>query len=684
MRDKVGFITGGGSGIGRETALRLAGEGARMLVSDVNLAAAQETASLIGEAGGQAVAAQVDVRDRTQIEAAGDARRADLRGAASPRQQRGRRHEPLLRRPHRGCLGLRAGHQPEGPVPGRADPRSAHRGGRRRRDRQPLDRRGPRRRDQRIAPPSRTTTPPRAACRCSPRRSPSSWRIANIRVNCVAPGPIATNFFDLEGVTSPEAMQFLEPAAAGQARRAARRHRLGRLVAALRRGQLDRRHPASRGRRLVDSLSPSAQESKETNVTKREGFLPVDELESAGITTVMVVTPDIAGRLVGRRVPVEVFLEIADHGLEICTCAWAWDVDQSFELIDAGKFAICSMDNGAPDVPAAPRPGIAAPGCLARRRRRLFGDPEDPVTGEPLALSPRTILKRQIAALKEKGLTPQIGTELEFYLFENNPRSLRKSGFREELEPTTLYPSDFMIQEGNALRAVLPEAARRPQGQRHPRGGRAERVGHRAVGDDLRLRRRTRDGRPSCPVQDGSARLGHPRRHERRRSWPSRWPTRRAPPVTCTARSWTTPAHRRCGATRPSTTSVTPCVTRSAGVLEHLPEFMLWYVPTINGYVRSNSQDVAGFGRTWGIDNRSCSVRVVGHAPESLRFEFRIPGADTNPYLTLSGMFASVRRRRHPSAGAARHEHRQRLQRRRRRHGGHHAVGGRRDFGASE
>ena len=31
----------------------------------------------------------------------------------------------------------------------------------------------------------------------------------NIRVNCVAPGPIATNFFDLEGVTSPEAMEFL-------------------------------------------------------------------------------------------------------------------------------------------------------------------------------------------------------------------------------------------------------------------------------------------------------------------------------------------------------------------------------------------------------------------------------------------------------------------------------------------
>ena len=48
-------------------------------------------------------------------------------------------------------------------------------------------------------------------------------------------------------------------------------------------------------------------------MSKREGFLSVDELESAGITTVMVVTPDVSGRLAGRRVPVEIFLDIADR-----------------------------------------------------------------------------------------------------------------------------------------------------------------------------------------------------------------------------------------------------------------------------------------------------------------------------------------------------------------------------------
>lgn len=68
--NKNAFITGAGSGIGRETALRLSREGAAILVTDVNLESAEETVRLIEAEGGTALAAQVDVRDRAQIQAA--------------------------------------------------------------------------------------------------------------------------------------------------------------------------------------------------------------------------------------------------------------------------------------------------------------------------------------------------------------------------------------------------------------------------------------------------------------------------------------------------------------------------------------------------------------------------------------------------------------------------------------
>ena len=53
---KVAIVSGGGGGIGRATALMMASHRARVVVNDINNASAQETAKLINDAGGQAVA----------------------------------------------------------------------------------------------------------------------------------------------------------------------------------------------------------------------------------------------------------------------------------------------------------------------------------------------------------------------------------------------------------------------------------------------------------------------------------------------------------------------------------------------------------------------------------------------------------------------------------------------------
>lgn len=67
--NKVCIVTGAGSGIGRATALMMAAEGGRVLVADLNLAAAQATVDQITAAKGQAVAAQVDVGNSAQVQA---------------------------------------------------------------------------------------------------------------------------------------------------------------------------------------------------------------------------------------------------------------------------------------------------------------------------------------------------------------------------------------------------------------------------------------------------------------------------------------------------------------------------------------------------------------------------------------------------------------------------------------
>jgi NAD(P)-dependent dehydrogenase (short-subunit alcohol dehydrogenase family) len=66
---KTCIVTGGGSGIGRATCLRMADEGGKVVVGDLHLEAAQATANEIVAAGGQAMALAVDVGDSAQVQA---------------------------------------------------------------------------------------------------------------------------------------------------------------------------------------------------------------------------------------------------------------------------------------------------------------------------------------------------------------------------------------------------------------------------------------------------------------------------------------------------------------------------------------------------------------------------------------------------------------------------------------
>jgi glutamine synthetase len=69
-------------------------------------------------------------------------------------------------------------------------------------------------------------------------------------------------------------------------------------------------------------------------------------------------------------------------------------------------------------------------------------------------------------------------------------------------------------------------------------------------------------------------------------------------------------------------------------------ELTFLYAPNINSYKRFQPGSFAPTSTAWGYDNRTCSLRVVGHGA-GLRLENRLPGGDVNPYLAMAGMLAS-------------------------------------------
>jgi glutamine synthetase len=79
-----------------------------------------------------------------------------------------------------------------------------------------------------------------------------------------------------------------------------------------------------------------------------------------------------------------------------------------------------------------------------------------------------------------------------------------------------------------------------------------------------------------------------------------------------------------------------------AGMLATMREFTLLFAPNINSYKRYVAGSFAPTAVRWGTDNRTCSLRLVGHGPASMRVENRVPGADVNPYLAVAGLVAGA------------------------------------------
>ena len=80
----------------------------------------------------------------------------------------------------------------------------------------------------------------------------------------------------------------------------------------------------------------------------------------------------------------------------------------------------------------------------------------------------------------------------------------------------------------------------------------------------------------------------------------------------------------------------------AAGQLDHLPVLVALCKSNINSFRRREWQYWVPVNASWGDDNRSAALRLITRpTPHGARFENRLPGADSNAYLTIGGMLAA-------------------------------------------
>ncbi|MFE4461323.1 glutamine synthetase family protein [Nocardia tengchongensis] len=361
----------------------------------------------------------------------------------------------------------------------------------------------------------------------------------------------------------------------------------------------------------------------------------IARVEAGTLDTVLVAMTDMQGRLQGKRCSAQFFVdEILDHATEACNYLLAVDV----EMTTVDGYEMSSWDTGYGDFVLRPDlttlrllpwlPGTALVLCDVEQVD-IHGN-----HGQPVAASPRQVLRAQLDRLAEHGLYAYVGTELEFLVFDDTYESAFRTGYRD-LTPANQYNVDYSML-GTArieplLRRIRTEMSgagmyvESAKGECNP--GQHEiafRYDEALVTCDNHSIYKT--GAKEIAAQDGRSITFMAKYNERE------------------GNSCHIHISLRDASGKPvfADGDGPGALMRHfiAGQLDSLRELTYMLAPNINSYKRFQAGSFAPTALAWGRDNRTCALRVVGHGP-SLRLENRIPGGDVNPYLAVAAVIAA-------------------------------------------
>jgi glutamine synthetase len=371
--------------------------------------------------------------------------------------------------------------------------------------------------------------------------------------------------------------------------------------------------------------------------TARRGLLTLERLRAAvgegEIDTVVLAFTDMQGRLQGKRLAAEFFLdEVAERYSEGCNYLLAVDVDMN--TVDG--YAMSSWDRGYGDFVLVPD--------LSTLRRVPWHDGTALVIadltwldGAPVVASPRQILAAQTARLAERGLVALAGTELEFIVFRDTYEQAAAKDYRD-LTPANQYNVDYSILGTSRVEPLLRRIRNEMAGAGlYVESAKGEcNLGQHEIAFRYDEAVTTCDnhsiyktGAKEIAAQEGMSItfMAKPNAREGN-SCHIHLSVRGAgdgAPVMAGDRAY--------GMSRLGEHFL-------AGLLDAMRELTLCYAPNVNSYKRYVPGSFAPTSVRWGPDNRTCALRLVGHGP-SLRVENRTPGGDVNPYLAVAAMIAA-------------------------------------------
>jgi glutamine synthetase len=373
-------------------------------------------------------------------------------------------------------------------------------------------------------------------------------------------------------------------------------------------------------------------------MTTAQPSLTVEELriavQAGEIDTVLLAITDMQGRLQGKRFHARFFLdEVVAHGTEGCNYLLAVDVDMN--TVDGYAMSGWALGYGdfamVPDLRTLRRvpwqPGTA---MVLADLAWLDGSGDVPA-------SPRQILRRQIDRLAGHGLQAYAGTELEFIVYRDSYEDALRRGYRD-LTPANLYNVDYSLLGTARVEPLLRRVRNEMAGAGLvPESAKGEcNFGQHEIAfryaDALTCADHHviyKNGAKEIAAQEGLALTFMAKPNPREGN-------------SCHIHFSLRTPNGGLAMVGDRPTELSPLGRRVlAGLLAATRDLSLFLAPNINSYKRFQPGSFAPTTMRWGRDNRTCTLRLVGHG-SGLRVEHRMPGADVNPYLAIAALVAGA------------------------------------------
>jgi glutamine synthetase len=357
----------------------------------------------------------------------------------------------------------------------------------------------------------------------------------------------------------------------------------------------------------------------------------VSRIDEGSIDTVVVAFTDMQGRLQGKRLHGRYFVDhVLGHGTEGCNYLLAVDVDMN--TVDG--YAISSWDKGYGDMEFVLdedtfRVLTHLPATAMVQCDLVWPD------HSPVVQSPRSILQRQLDRVADRGWTALAGTELEFIAFDTSYEQAADANY-QDLRPVNQYNVDYSIVGTTRVEPLLRDIRNHMYAAGlDVEGAKGEcNFGQHEIGFLFAEVMTTADNHAvyktaakEIAALHGKAITFMAKYNEREGSSCHIHLSLRG--IDGDLVFWDGDSGKR--------TALYDHFV--AGVLATTAELTLLYAPNINSYKRFADGSFAPTTIAWGLDNRTCAVRLVGQGPAA-RMENRVPGADVNPYLALAAMLA--------------------------------------------